>query len=47
MIVNPVKFQAMVINGFGNMENKHEMYMENKKITSEHSATLLGIETDN
>ena len=47
MIVNPVKFQAMVINGFGNMENKHEMYMENKKITSKHSATLLGIETDN
>ena len=33
MIVNPGKFQAMVINRFGKMENKHEMYIENKKIT--------------
>ena len=29
------------------MENKHEMYIENKKITSEHSVKLLGIEIDN
>ena len=29
------------------MENKHEMYIENKKITSEHSVRLLGIEIDN
>ena len=28
------------------MENKHEMYIENKKITSEHSFELLGIEID-
>ena len=42
MIVNPGKFQAMVINRFGKMENKHEMYIENKKIT-EHSVKLLGI----
>ena len=34
MIVNPGKFQAMVINRFGKMKNKHEMYIENKKITS-------------
>ena len=47
MIVNPGKFQAMVINRFGKMENKHEMYIENKKITSEHSVKLLGIEIDN
>ena len=33
MIVNPGKFQAMIINRFGKMENKHD----NKKITSEHS----------
>ena len=46
MIVNPGKFQAMVINRFGKMENKHEMYIENKKITSEHSVKLLGIEID-
>ena len=29
------------------MENKHEMYSENKKIISEHSVKLLGIEIDN
>ena len=33
MIVNPGKFQEMVINRFGKMENKHEIYVENKKIT--------------
>ena len=37
----------MIINRFGKMENKHEMYIENKKITSEHSVKLLGIEIDN
>ena len=47
MIVNPGKFQAMIINRFGKMENKHEMYIDNKKITSEHSVKLLGIEIDN
>ena len=29
------------------MENKHEMYIENKKTTSEHSVKLLGIEIHN
>ena len=47
MIVNPGKFQAMVINKFGKMENKHEMYIGNKKLTSEHYIKLLGIEKDN
>ena len=28
------------------MENKHEMYIENKKITSEHSVKLLGTEIE-
>ena len=46
MIVNPGKFQAMIINRFGKMENKHEMYIDNKKITSEHSVKLLGTEID-
>ena len=32
MIVNPGKFQAMVISRFGKIENKHEMYIENNKI---------------
>ena len=47
MIVNPEKFQAIIINRFGKMENKHEIYIDNKKITSEHSVKSLGIETDN
>ena len=47
VIVNPGKFQATVINRFGKMENKHEMYIENKKMTSEYSVKLLGIEIDN
>ena len=46
MIVNPGKFQAMVINRFENMENKHKMYIENKKMTSQHSVKLLDIEID-
>ena len=29
------------------MENKHEMYIEYNKITSEHPVRLLGIEIDN
>ena len=37
----------MVINRFGKMENKHEMYIEYKKTTSEHSVKLLGIEIHN
>ena len=47
MIVNPGKFLTMVINRFGKIENKHEMYIGNKKKTSEHSVKLLGIEIDN
>ena len=47
MVVNPGTFQAMVITRFGKMENKHEMYIDNKKITSEHSVKLLGTEIDN
>ena len=47
MIVNPGKFQAVIINRFGKMENKHEMYIDNKKTTSEHSVKSLGIEIDN
>ena len=37
----------MMINRIGKMENKHEMHIDNKKITSEHSVTLLGTEIDN
>ena len=45
MILNPRKFQTT--NRFGKMENKHEIIIENKKITSEHSVRSLGIEIDN
>ena len=47
MIVKHGEFPAMVINRFGKMENKHEMLIENKKITSQHSVRLLAIEIDN
>ena len=47
MIVKPAKFQAMVINRFGKMINKREIYIKSKKITSEHSVKLLGNEIDN
>ena len=47
MIVNPGKFQAMIINRFRRMENKHEMYSDNKIIAIEQSVKLLGIEIDN
>ena len=47
MIANPGKLQAMVITSFSKMENIHEMYIENKKITSEHFVRLLGTEIDN
>ena len=47
-VVNTGKFQAMVIKRFGKLENKHEMYIDNKKITLEHSVKSLGIdEIDN
>ena len=46
MNVNPGKFQAVSISRYKKMENKHEMHIENKKVTSEHSVKLLGIEKD-
>ena len=47
MIVKPSKFQAMIISRFGEMENNHETYIDNKKTTSEHSVKLLGLEIGN
>ena len=37
----------MITNRFGKMENKSEIYIDNKIVTSEHSVKLLGIEIDN
>ena len=47
MIANHGKFQAMVINRFGKMENRHKIYIDDKKLTSKHSVKLRGIEMDN
>ena len=47
MIVNIGKFQTMIINRSGKMQSKHEMHIDNKVITSEHSVQLLSIEIDN
>ena len=47
MIVNPGKFQEMVINRFGKMENRHQTYIDDKKLASELSVKLRGIEMDN
>lgn len=41
MVVNPGKFQAMLINRFGKMENKYKIYIENMKVTSEYSVKLV------
>ena len=37
----------MVINRFGKIEHKYEIFIGNMKTTSEHSVRLLGIEIDN
>ena len=47
MIVIPGKFQAMVMRRFVKMKNKHKMYIQNKKITPEHSVKLLVVAIDN
>ena len=41
MVVNPGKFQAMLINRFGKMKNKYKIYIENMKVTSEYSVKLV------
>ena len=43
MIVNPGKFQAMIINRFGKKESKHKMYIYNKKITEDSVKVLKQI----
>ena len=47
MIVNTSQFQVIVINRFRKTENRQEMYIDNKKITSEDSDKLLAIEIVN
>ena len=47
MIANPGKFQAMVISRFGKIENRHQIYIDGKKLTLEHPVKLQVIEMDN
>ena len=47
MVVNPHKFQSVIINRLGKLKNSYELLIDNHKIDSENSVTLLGIEIDN
>ena len=47
MIVNPDKFQAIIINKNRNMDNEYSLNIGDSTITSAKSVTLLGIEIDN
>ena len=48
MIVNPDKFQAIIINRHGHFDpvNEHQLKFNDYEITSKNSVTLLGIEID-
>ena len=48
MIVNPDKFQAIIINMHGNYDpiNQHHLNLNQYKITSKNSVTLLGFGSD-
>ena len=47
MVVNPNKFQFIIINRLGKLKDFYELLIDNNKIDSENSVTLLGIEIDN
>ena len=47
MVVNPDKFQCVIINRLGKLNNSYESLIDNHKIDSENSVTLLSIEIDN
>ena len=47
MVVNPDKFQSIIINRLGKLKNSNEILIDNHKIHLENSVTLLGIEIDN
>ena len=44
MVVNPDKFQSIIINRLGKLK---DLLTDNHEIDSENSVTLLGIEIDN
>ena len=47
MVINPNKFQSVIINRLGKSKDSCELLIDNNKINSENSVTLLGTEIDN
>ena len=47
MVVNPDKFQPIIINRLEKLKDSYRPLTDNHKIDSENSVTLLGIEIDN
>ena len=47
MVVNSDKFQSIIINKFGELNNSYELLIDYHKIDQGNSVTLLGIEIDN
>ena len=46
-VVNPDKFQSIIINRLGKLKDSYELLIGNHKLDSENSVTVLGIEIDN
>lgn len=46
MIVNPEKFQAIIIDRKGQSNNPTKLVIDGKEINSENCVTLLGLEID-
>ena len=47
MIVNPNKFQALIVNRSNNSQNSYEIQIKNHSIKSDENVKLLGINIDN
>ena len=47
MVVNPDKFQSIIINRLRKIKGSYELIIDNHQIDSGNSVTLLGIEIDN
>ena len=47
MVVNPEKFQSIIINRIGKIKDSYKLLIDKHKIDSENLVTLLGIEIDN
>ena len=47
MIVNPDKFQAIIVNKNNKLSNSYSIDLGENKVLSESSVTLLGIQIDN